>query len=70
MLFIISCPHLFNHLLKMKASEQYFHVVLFHLQSNGILNLIMYAYSLYCSLHISQEADKENLFSSQELLHW
>ena len=62
----------------MKASEQYFHVVLFHLQSNGILNLKLivakhehqYAYSLYCSLHISQEADKENLFSSQELLHW
>ena len=27
-----------------------------------------YAYSPYCSLYISQGADKENLFNNQELL--
>ena len=27
-----------------------------------------YAYSPYCSLYISKEADKENLFHNQELL--
>ena len=51
MLFIISCPHLFNHLLKMKASEQYFHVVLFHLQRNGILNLKLWL-NTNISMHI------------------
>ena len=51
MLFIISYPHLFNHLLKMKASEQYFHVVLFHLQSNEILNLKLWL-NTNISMHI------------------
>ena len=44
--------------------------VLFGSRSQPLTRQCYHTYSLYCSLYISKEANKENLFNNQELLQF